>query len=98
MLRTTLSSFLAAAPLVALACTAGSGEAVMPEVREAGALEPSPRKLTPGQGEDSGAAPVEQDAGGEDAPADAGPEEPPPILINEIYVDIDTLGDGAEFV
>lgn len=97
--RKLLVSALAIAPLTAhVACAVSNGDADPPEVRDAGALEASRTAR-------ADAADEEEDAGTRDGARDANidaPDSESPaeavVEINEIYVDIDGLGDGAEFV
>lgn len=99
--RKLLASVLATMPVTAhVACSAGNGESIPPEVREAGSLEANNGSRVPER--DSSDA---EDAGTRDASRDAAKDARPDadavdaeVVINEIYVDIDGLGDGAEFV
>lgn len=97
--RKLLAFVFATMPLTAhVACSASNGDAIPPEVRDAGSLEASNR--LPGDDEDD----PREDAGKRDADAakdarvDAEAGTSAELHINEIYVDIDGLGDGAEFV
>lgn len=99
--RKLLVSVLATMPLTAhVACSASNGDSIPPEVREAGSLEANNGSRIPeddaSEPEDAGRRDASKDAGKDARPdADAGAAE---VVINEIYVDIDGLGDGAEFV
>jgi hypothetical protein len=98
MIRTLFLLALACAPSLALvACAASNGDALPPEVREAGTREadPLPRGKAEEPDADDGDAPADA---GKDARADADAATLAVVHINEIYVDIDGLGDGAEFV
>jgi hypothetical protein len=86
-----------------VACSASSGEAIISELREAGALEADNGSGSAEDGSvpsrDGGKPDVAPDARMDarvDVDAEAG--APPVIHINEIYADIDLFGDGAEFV
>ena len=100
-LRKLLALVLASSPLTLhVACAVSNGDADLPEVRDAGSLEASraPRRDAGDEEDDD---PTEKpdasrpDGGKGTADADGGDAV---IQINEIYVDIDGLGDGAEFV
>jgi len=103
-LRKLLALVLASSPLsLHVACAVSNGDADLPEVRDAGSLEAS-RTARPDADDDEEEGEDERedkrdgsrpDAGKGAADADSGDAV---ILINEIYVDIDGLGDGAEFV
>jgi hypothetical protein len=88
-------------PLVAhAACSATNGDAIPSQVFDASALDASssnPDDPDGGNGSDSA---TKKDAPSSDAPSDAPPDAPnvAPVQINEIYVDNDGLGDGAEYV
>lgn len=85
------------APLVAqVACWSSNGTSPEADVRDAGDLQPNN-----GDDDDTTMPPL-KDAGarrdaGKVTPPDAA-VVPPEVHLDEIYVDIDNLGDGAEFV
>ena len=80
------------------ACSASNGDAVPPEVREAGVLEAGTGTTFPdgSRVDDTGAKKDSGRDAGKDVGMDAAPSEE--ILINEIHVDIDGFGDGVEYV
>jgi hypothetical protein len=92
-------------PLVTLAfviaCSATNGDAIPSQVYDASALD-----VGSNPGEPDAAAGLDgstvKDGATKDAPADAPPDAPivntAPVQINELFVDNDGLGDGAEFV
>lgn len=97
---------IACIPLaVQAACAAKGSELIFAQAREAGALE-VPGRSGAGEGDDDEDGSVSpRDAGkdgmvggGKDARVDADAGTPAIVVINEIYVDIDGFGDGAEFV
>ena len=97
--RKLLAFVVATMPLTAhVACSATNGDAIPPEVRDAGSLEAS--NTSPGGGDDDDEDAGQRDASdaAKDARVDAEPVTSTELHINEIYVDIDGLGDGAEFV
>jgi hypothetical protein len=103
MSRKLLAFMLATVPPTAhVACASSNGDAPPPEVRDAGSLEASRTgRVDPDDDGDDGD--TEKRDGSrtdvdEDAAADADTEGDGIVQINEIYVDIDGLGDGAEFV
>ena len=104
MARKLFVLVLVVSPLAAhAACAASNGDALPAEVREAGSLEASNGR----RGSDDDDDDSSTDGGDErDESADAGKDARVEneggasslVEINEIYVDIDGLGDGAEFV
>jgi len=96
---------LAVLPLGALgfllACSATNGDAIPSQVYDASALDvgSSSNDLDSGGSRQDGS--TSKDSAANDAPADAPPDAPivnAPVQINELFVDNDGLGDGAEFV
>ncbi|MBX3258396.1 MAG: hypothetical protein KF782_01680 [Labilithrix sp.] len=99
MARNLLVLAIALAPLAAhVACSAGNGAAVPPELREAGTLEASAGGGDASSDDDDDDEPDPVTDAGKDARVDVEASAPAPVAINEIYVDIDGFGDGAEFV
>ncbi|MBN9167462.1 MAG: hypothetical protein BGO98_05690 [Myxococcales bacterium 68-20] len=103
MARNLFVFVLVLSPLAAhAACAASNGEALPAEVREAGSLEASNGR----RGNDDDDDDSSTDGGDERDEGDAGKDARVEddggasslVEINEIYVDIDGLGDGAEFV
>lgn len=94
---------LVLSPLAAhAACAVSNGEALPADVREAGSLEASNGRRGGDDDDDSstdgGDERDERVDGGKDARVDDDGSASGIVEINEIYVDIDGLGDGAEFV
>ncbi len=80
-----------------LACSATNGDAIPSQIYDASALDvgSNPREPDAGARLDGS---TEKDGATKDAPADAPVANTAPVLINELFVDNDGLGDGAEFV
>lgn len=82
--------------VVIAACSASNGDAIPSTVYDASPLDAGGNTLPPGQ--DSGTdAPSPVDASG-DAGGDADAEAPSEVIIQEIFVDNDLLGDVSEYV
>jgi hypothetical protein len=96
---------LAVLPLAALAsamaCSATNGDAIPSQVYDASALDVGSGS-TDLDGGSSQRDATATDGATTDAPVDAAPDGPvvntAPVQINEIFVDNDGLGDGAELV
>lgn len=101
MARNLIALAIALCPLAAhVACSVGNGDATPQEPREAGTLEASGGAGRDGSSDDDDDddEPDRVTDAGKDARLDAEAAAPVVIAINEIYVDIDGFGDGAEFV
>ncbi|NVL68021.1 hypothetical protein, partial [Escherichia coli] len=81
------------------ACSATNGDPIPSQVFDASALDAASNPDDPDGGTASDGA-SKKDGPSSDAPPDAPPDAPnvAPVQINEIYVDNDGLGDGAEYV
>ena len=83
-----------------IGCSATNGDAIPSQVYDASALDVGSNPEEPDAGALDGAA--VKDGATKDAPADSAPDGPignvAPVQINELFVDNDGLGDGAEFV
>src|SRR5688500_1669862 len=107
MISTRRIAFALAAvfPIAAhAACSATNGEAIPSQVYDASALDaggnPGDPEPEPGVDGGPGADGSTTKDGAADAPSDAKDAAPnnAPVQINEVFVDNDALGDGAEFV
>ncbi len=98
-------NLLAAVPLATLAfviaCSATNGDAIPSQIFDASALDVGSNPNDPDSGTLVDGA-VIKDSAPKDAPTDSPADAPgpntAPVQINELFVDNDGLGDGAEFV
>lgn len=100
--RRTLLVFLPVATLASvIACSATNGDAIPSQIYDASALDVGSDPGDPDAGTQLDGSAV-KDGATKDAPTDSPPDAPivntAPVQINELWVDNDGLGDGAEFV
>lgn len=85
--------------LLVIAC-ANSGDEIPAGSREAGSVEASTTRLPDGatSDDDSGSINNDKDSGGSGDSGTDGGTNNAVVIISEIYVDNDGLGDGSEFI
>ncbi len=98
-----VTSAATALAVAAAACTAGNGGFSPEPLYSPPDTTDGDTKLTPGGGEDAEPKPASDagtDARRPDGATEGGPQGPSPteVRIQELYVDHDGLGDGAEYV